>query len=241
MTPHFKLDTTRFDAAIQAYIPTTRKTLVQIVNQRAINVVERAFDSLPPANPDTQRGKVRSYLRQPLSTNVKLAKSGKRKGQFIKRGARNNQLQRVHLIVQAKRAKAGLPGLYGKKMLHASGKFVSFATKGVGFVKSLFLPAIIGLNPFAQKKVPHSKTHKIARWPGGAGYGRAAAAREGDKPTVTFVIGAALRKVGHQEGKVKAIVERALQFGLNAEAAEIRRHVEDKMRQITAPFNAKKR
>jgi hypothetical protein len=142
--------------------------------------------------------------------------------------------------VQAKRAKAGLKGLYGKAMLAASGKFVQHATKSVGFVKSLFLPLIVGLNPFAQFKVPVSLTSKIARWPGGAGYGRAAAAREGDKPTVTFVIGAAMRKAHAQEGKVKGMVERALQHGLNAESAEITRHVEQKMRQITQPFNAKK-
>src|SRR5690349_1842627 len=122
-----ELDFTQFDRGLQMVYRNTPKTLTEVVNQRALNVAGRAFEGLPPSKStvsddeflfggtssavEAKRWSIRRFLREPLSTRITLFKSGKRKGQIGRKGGRNKQLQRVHLIVQARRARAGKKGL----------------------------------------------------------------------------------------------------------------------------------
>src|SRR5436190_10925031 len=141
-------------AALRSYYPTTEKSLPEILNQRELNIVGRAFDLIPPSDPVAKRGEIKEYLTQQLSQRIRLAKTGR--ARFVKRGRKADQLQRVHLIIQSRRAKEGKKGLWGPVMRRAAGRFAAKAQVSVGFVKSVFIPIIRSLNPIVQYKFPLS-------------------------------------------------------------------------------------
>lgn len=231
------IDTTGMNAALERYIPTTRRDLAEIVNQRTLNVAGRAFDHIAPHGDgndvQAKRQQIKLYLREPLSTRIKLAHSGKRKGQIIRKGARNKQLQRVHLIINAWRRFAGKKGLYGAEMMKASGAFKARAQISAGFLKSVWLPILKRLNPIVRYKFPFAKTSRISIWPGSAGYGRISIAKN-DVPAPEAIFQIAIALAGRagkpsQESKVQAMEATALQAALNEEAAELNRHVLEKL------------
>lgn len=235
MQPTFKLNTAFFSSSVSQLIPITKRDIPDIVNQRTLNVVGRTWDRLPPNDIQGKRAEIKRTLREQLSQRLRTAKTGKPR--FLKSGKKSDQLQRVHLIVQARRAKAGLPGLFGRAMRRASGRFVQRAQVSVGFVKSILLPVITGLNAIVRFKFPFAKTRSVSRWPGSAGFGSVQPAGEGERARATFRIGARL-KTG--EGKVQSILSGALQQSLYDEGREILRHVQEKMKQRAERFNARK-
>jgi hypothetical protein len=231
-------DLSEFDAAARAYIATTNRDLSEIVNQRCMNVNGRAFDAIPPANPVAKRKEINAYMWEPLSQKIKLTVTGKNKGKFRKVGEKRSQFSRVHLIVQARRKKEGKSGLYGASMRAVAGKFAQRAQISVGFVKSVFLPVILGLQSLVRFKFPFSKTKNIARWPGSAGYGRVRPAAVGQTPTATFTIGMALQRAG-AEPKVQGMLNAALQTAFDGEAREMRAHTERKMQETARRFSSR--
>jgi len=235
LQPTFKLNTAFFSAALAQYIPTTKRDLADIVNQRTLNVAGRAFDRLPPRDVQAKRAEIKRYLQEPLSQRIRIAKSS---GRVVKKGKKENQLQRMHLIVQARRAKRGLPGLYGRAMKRASGAFLQRAQVSVGFVKSILLPIITTLNPLVRFKFPFAKTRNISRWPGSAGFGRVQVAKAGEVSRAPFQIGANLKVPG--EGKVRSLLAGALQQALYDEGREMIRHVREKMQATANRFNVRK-
>lgn len=228
------IDTRPMQTALQAYYPTTQKSLNDIINQRMLNIVGRAFDAIPPADPDAKRSLIKQYLREQVSQKIRLTKSSRR---FVKSGVKNNQLQRVHLIVQARRAKAGKKGLWGPAMRVASGNLARKAQDSVGFVKSVFIPIIRTLNPLVQYKFPFSKTAHISRWPGSAGSGFATPAHMLTwNPTARIEVEF---KVKRNDAGVQAILENAVQLGFDHEAVELMAHVQKKMQEDANRINAR--
>ena len=220
----------RFGRLLERYNRTTTKSAAEIINQRTLNVAGKTFDLLPPRSgpgADRHRGLVRRYLQQQLSTRTKLATSGKRKGRYIRRGAKKNQLQRIHLIVQARRAAAGKKGLYGDAMRAASGSLLKRSMLSVGYLKSAFLPVITTLNPLVPFKFPHRKTFNISRWPGSLGHGRVLPASKGWAPLSRMVLSWKLR--GPRKGIGARMLDLAFRKAMIQETADLGRHVARKM------------
>lgn len=234
LQPTFKLNTAFFSAAVGQLIPTVKRDLSEIVNQRSLNVVGRTFERLPPHDIQAKRAEIKRYLREPLSQKVRMAKTGRRR--YLKAGKKNNQLQRVHLILQARRRKRGLKGLTGAAMRRASGAFVQRAQVSVGFVKSILLPIIAGLNAICRFKF--MKTNGVSRWPGSAGFGSVTPAANNDVAKCVMRMGANLKVPG--EGNVQQLLANALQQSLYDEGREIFRHVQEKMQKSADQFNARK-
>lgn len=213
---------------MRAYLPTTRRDRAEIVNQRGLNVAGRTYDLIPPssgAGVPAKRGQIKAYMNQPVATRLRPLK----KGGFRKKEPKRNTLRRVHLIIQARRRRRGLKGLYGAKMRTAAAGLSRHAQVSVGFLKSIFLPIIRGLNPLVRFKFPFAKTSNISRWPNSAGHGIATPAIPGPNCTVTLRMGVRM-KLG-DNAKAIGIVESNLQRAVHAEAAELNRHVRDKMAQ----------
>lgn len=207
----------------------TRRSLPDVLAQTGANIVRRVVPALPPVDTDSKRDQIRRWLKEPASTRVKLAKSGKRKGHFIQKGARNKQLQRAHLIVQARRRKAGLPGLYGKAMLHEAGKFKQRASVSVGYAKSLWLPIATALNEVVRYKLQMSLLFKgVARWPGSAGSGQVTLPVPGSQPTLSLQIGSAQLNV-QGDDRLFALEQVALQSAVDDEGREASRWAEEMM------------
>jgi hypothetical protein len=237
MSPKITFDMSGLEDGIRATLEHTRRTLPQVVNQASLNVAGRTFDALPPQSGtavEAKRAEVRAYLMAPVATRLKIYRFGKRKGQFGKRGSRENQLQRVHLIIQARRRRAGLKGLYGQAMRRASGAFKQRASVSVGFEKSIWVPIIRGLNPLCRFKFPFWKTHNIARWPGSAGYGVALPAKPGLSPECILTAGANYRSPGQIGQPMVEMESRALQAAISAEGAEMIRHAEEMLKKEAA-------
>ena len=249
--------TAEFQAALREYIASTKRDLQEIINQRALNVAERAFDIVPPATGvgvDVKRRQISKYLNEPLSQKLKYRAKDKqvfkitrrnigtmgaqRDRKFVKTlkaglhqsGAKWRQLQRRHLIVQARRRKEGKKGLYGKDMRYEAGMLSRGSTGGVGFVKSSFLPAIYALNKAARFKFPYRKTKNIKRWSGSGSWGSAQPAHAQMKSEARFSVNIRLTKrSAHTAPRVNAMLDGAVIQAMAEEATEMREHVRRKM------------
>ncbi len=214
--------------ALLDYLATTTRSIEEVITQRLLNIAGRAFDLISPAQLASGKEQVKAYLSEPLSSRVKYvsgADFGNRKF-AVKRGRAVNQLQRVHLILQARRAKQGLPGLYGEEMRRKAGAAKAKAQMSVGFLKSLFLPIITYLNGKARYKFPFSKTHGLARWPDSAGTYAIRHSNTADLLSQGFEVGA---KLFLDASRPESIVAHAVSEAAAAETEEIRNHIAHKM------------
>jgi len=239
MSATISIDTRQFNRALQSYYENTQKGLVEVVNQRAFNVAARTMDSMKPAPGDEQseRSKIKLYMNQQVGADrTRVIKSGPNKGLRKRRGSRANQLARVNLIIQARRAKMGLPGLYGKEMRSAEGKFKLSAQVGVGFLKSPFVAIIKGLLAYVKFRKVKTQWGRISVWPNSRGSGRVDPAQQGWSPTVT------MKMFWHVRGrptKVDKMTRIPLQLAFAAEGREMMRHTEEKLQKLADKINAK--
>lgn len=233
-----EINTKNFSDAIRFLSEHTKRDFAEILNQRAFNIASRSVDSLKPSPGAEQstRAKIKGYLNETLSTRFRLATSGKRNGKFLRKGSRANQLARVNLIIQARRRKMGIKGLYGDAMRDAEGRFKTAAQVGVGFLKTPFLPIIKGLHGFVKFKRVKTRWGRISVWPGSDGYGRIKPAKSEQSPSVEMTLG---WKVSGAPTKVQRMVVPKMQAAFDAEAKEMVRHTNEKIQATADKVNAK--
>ena len=232
------MDLRQFEEAIVGYMATTKRSLPEVLNQRMFNIAGRAMDAIKP-NPGSEqetRAGIRRYLNETVATSLKIFKRGKRKGRFGKKGSRANQLARVNLIIQSRRAKSGKKGLYGQEMSTAEGKFKQAAQVGVGFLKSPFIPIIKGLIGMVKFKKVKTQWGRISVWPGSRGYGRVQAATATANPKISIQLH---WNVKGQPTKVSGIVTPILQKAFNDESKEMMRHVAEKLQSEADKINSR--
>jgi len=232
MSAAIDIDTRDFDAALKDYYRASEKALPEIINQRLFNVAARTMDGLPPAPGDEQktRSKIKAYLTQAITTRLGRTKGGK----FKRKGRKSDQLTRVNLIVQARRAKAGQKGLYGQAMRRASTSFKIRAQVGVGFLKSPFIPVIKGLIGIVKYRKVNTRWGRISVWPGSRGHGKVDPAKTGLNPEGVFNVSWGL---GPSSGQASTLVGNALQKAFDSETAEIRRHMEERLQKEADKVN----
>lgn len=133
---YMEVDTSRFDAAMKQYLLSTKRDLHKAINSRFFYLLVRLFVLVPPKSPSQERRRISDYLGKPLGdVNRKSKKTGKRIG-------RSRLLRRVHLIAQAKEAKAGRRGLYGEEMKAAASSLMRKSIASVGYLRSAVVKAI---------------------------------------------------------------------------------------------------
>jgi len=247
MTPTVTVDTSRFDAAWKEYIPKTRRSLADAVNSRTFFLMLRLYILLPPKSPQAARNKILDYFNRPIGAR----RIDKKTGKFL---GRSRELRLVHLIAQAKNAKAGKPGLYGQDMRDAAGKLRRRAAGSVGYLKSAVTKAIKKLSPSFQQFGGTRRAKKgsaevrivagnqalinlanqyglpqenVSMHRGSSAYAYNAKAGFSPSSHVRLNIGLA----DNQIGKVEAIYAKAMQQAYNDEAKELESH-------ITAAFQA---
>jgi hypothetical protein len=247
MTPTVTVDTSRFDAAWKEYLPKTRRSLADAVNSRTFFLMLRLYILLPPKSPQAARNKILDYFNRPIGAR----RIDKKTGKFL---GRSRELRLVHLIAQAKNAKAGKPGLYGQDMRDAAGKLRRRAAGSVGYLKSAVTKAIKKLSPSFQQFGGTRRAKKgsaqvrivagnqalinlanqyglpqenVSMHRGSSAYAYNAKAGFSPSSHVRLNIGLA----DNQIGKVEAIYAKAMQQAYNDEAKELEDH-------ITAAFQA---
>jgi len=228
------IDTREFERALDTYFASTTKGLAEVLNQRAFNVAARTMDSMnpEPGTEDFMRAHIRSYMNAPVSDRIRFTKKGKSK----RRGSKQNQLARVNLIIQARRAKMGLKGLYGKAMTDAEGRFKKSAQVGVGFLKSPYVAVIKGLLEYVKFRKVATKWGRIPSWAGSRGRGTVNPAQRGWSPIVIMKM---LWNVKGQPTRADRLTRPHLQAAFDAEAREMMRHVAEKLQEGANKINAK--
>lgn len=239
MNAKLEIDGKQFQRALEAYLPTTRKSLSEVLNQRAFNIAARTIDSMKPTPGGEQaaRARIKNYMQQrQAAPKLAVIKYGKKRGQLRRVGKASNILVRANLIIQARRSKKGLPGLYGQGMVSAEGKFTQAAQVGVGFLKSPFVAVIKGLIDYVRFKKVATRWGRISVWPGSKGYGTVNPANPGINPVVTMKVNWATKG---QPTRVQSLTLPHLQAAFNAEASEMMRHVQEKLQKDADRINAR--
>lgn len=243
------IDASELNRAIAEYAKTTTRAWPEIMNQRAANVIRRMLEIIPPKPGEEQatRANVRNELTEELAVKVRLATSGKRKGQFLRVGSKHfsrrrtkgkdRSLRRVHLIAQAARRKAGKKGLYGESMRLYAAKMVQSRQVGVGWIKAMLIPLARGLQPFIRYKIPARYTSRISRWVGSVGYGIVRPATMWQINPVAILEndtnfpGTSAGRAAHK------LLQNALRIAISAETAELISHMRRKSGDAADRFN----
>lgn len=257
MTPTVRVDLTEFQQAMREYIATSRRTLAEIVNSRAFYVQARVFLLLDPQNPQAERNRIRAYFREPLGdVNKVSSRTGKRLG-------KSRLLRRVHLIAQMKNAKAGKPGLYGETMKKAAASLMRRAIGSVGYMKSPVAKALKKLSGhFSQFGGTAGSIGGVRPYAGNAAlikladeYGIGSEARSNvalHKGAHAYVqrartainpicdVDLALSVANDQTAEVQRRYASAFSRAFADEEREMRRHVAEKMQEITNRHNVRK-
>lgn len=247
MTPTVTVDTSNFEKAWKEYLPTTKRSLSDVINARTFFLMLRLYCLLPPKSPQAARNKILDYFNRPIGNR----RFDKKTGKYVSKA---RELRLVHLIAQAKNAKEGKPGLYGKDMRLAAAKLRRRAAGSVGYLKSAVVKAIKKLSPSFQQFGGTRRAKKgsaevrvvsgnqalinlanqyglrqenVSVHRGSSAY--AYNARGGFNPysSVRFNIGLS----DNQIAKVSAIYNRAMQQAYNDEAKEIEIHIAAKLKE----------
>ena len=221
-----------FERGIQMAMDLTERGTTEELNPRALNVAGRAMNNTKMAD----RAQIQRTLGEVgRAITYKVTKTGKNKGRTrIVRGARlfaaaNNGQggPRAALMINARRAKKGLPGLEGHAMEAAIRKMVGAKLRSVGFKKSGYIPAIRALARGIEKPfyIGQMQGFAIRGVKKGAG-----------SPAVRF------HQVATIENSVRDITsgpdEQALQNALDQEGQEMVQHFSERLNAVAEEFNA---
>ena len=135
MKAELTIETERFNEVMKRWLVTTSREMSVAVNARMAFLLMRMFVLIPPHRVQQKRDEIRTYLNQPIGDRRMDKKTGKKVGSA-------REFRRVHLIAQARNAKAGKPGLYGEDMAKAAASLRRKAIGSVGYLKSGLIGAI---------------------------------------------------------------------------------------------------
>lgn len=224
MTPTAKLDASSMDRAMTRLIPYTEKTGPEIVNQRMMNIGGRAANKTPMAD----RVKIISELGE-VGRKLRVTKKGRLvRGKRVYAKSARKDAPLAALIINARRRKAGKPGLYGKQMTSAVKRMVGGKTRSVGFGRSGYIPGIKRLASTLKKPFIIGRIKGISVKGQPKGEAHPAPARSLRPQAILINKTQGISKIGAQP----------LQDALNEEAREINRHVEEAMKPGISQFNS---
>lgn len=191
-----------------------------------------------------QRKELAALITKPRKQDPRKAyPSNDFKGNLEKRikthANRAHRLERANLILQARRAKMGLPGLYGYEMWTRSEKFKRVMATSVSYLQVPFAWIIRQLNKHVRFKVPYGRLLKIATWPGsGSSNSQAIEAGTPWAPALLWALSIKLRGPGVE--RAVRYLKNALQIGVSLDAIDMQNRVRNQFQQDANRFNARK-
>lgn len=136
----FILDTREYDETLKKYIKLTSKTVAEAANSMAYYVARNAVATTIRADKNKMERHLGRYIKV-TGPNKKGVVRTRRQMSFAKM-KNNTGATRAFLIINARRAKRGLPPLTGSKMRTAAKKMIMARIRSINFVRSAWLPAI---------------------------------------------------------------------------------------------------
>lgn len=226
MNVTFQVDDSGFGQALKSIMLSTSKTIPQVLNQRAYNVAFRANRLTPSAS----RGKVLAKLNSYDTGAVEIV--AKKKGGF-KRGKKiTNRAKFIYRLINRRRGRRGIPGLYGTNMEEAASRLMGMRMKGIGFIRLGWASAMRDLNPFVSFRKSVAGTGKDS-----AGLDRRKGGRLGYATPATvarpFVDIANRVRIKSKTGlDLVKLGMPALRQAMRDEAKEMERHLASNVRKI---------
>lgn len=141
----FGFDVSDFQDTLRKYLAVTQKTLPEALNQKMFFILRGASRLTPKTSREIieRELKVTGYAQ-------KVYVRGKKKGQINERG-KLGRVQTssplIYKIINARRGRAGKPGLFGSEMRSAAAKLLAKRFRSVGTLKAGWLGAIRKLAP----------------------------------------------------------------------------------------------
>lgn len=217
---------------MREYLKVTSRNLQLAINTKAFFIARKAIWFTHKA--DSYR--IKAQLGQFVSVNRinKKGKISKRRELNLVKGTQHDA-PLAALIINARRGKAGQPGLYGKKMTGAIKEMLAARARSVAFLKAGWLPAVKILAPHADAKgqPPVDKGAKQIGRPKGTG----SPARAVIKMVAKIVNHATTRR--DTNGALLKWGARGLDRAFQDETRSIMQYLEDKIRKPTAQTNSK--
>lgn len=217
----FKIDAKEFTDTLNRYRTLSKRDPKTICDTKAFFIARRATLETMKASKQSitgDLGKIIRVKKEPVALRLKTVR------RFTRWGL-EYQAPLAALIINARRGRAGKPGLFGAAMTEAIHNMIAARLKSIAFIKSGWIPAIKTLMPFADKKgAPRQdKAEQLGR---PRGYARPAASNW--KASAVLVNTASTTR--DQKQALLKYGGPGLQRAFDAETASMRQYMEDKLR-----------
>lgn len=232
MADGITINTAQFRAAMREYKEFTKRDLATILNTKGFYI---------------SRGAVRATYRptkEKVRRDLEKLFGGKRVSKvtvtrFSSSGFTQFQAPLLALIINARRGRKGLPGLYGSAMKKVMDSEVGRRYRSIGFIASGFLQAIKDFEPYAERKgSAPARDSSVKQFGQAKGYGTPA--RSGGW-VVKAIINNSASAHGDTKGALEKFATAGLQTAVDAEVASMKQYIEQKMQETANKVNAKKR
>lgn len=207
------LDDSEFQKTLGEYVAKCPDDLERVINRKMYFILRGAWERTPEAT--------REKIERALNVVGYKLKRSKKTGK-VSRG-RNivGEASILYLIVQSRRAKAGLKGLYGKAMQKAASALAGARLRASGTAKRGWLRALLAFANRSKSSMPSDAF--TGRAPKGRGDGKPAEA--GWNPTAE----ASYEVLIDRQSRFDPRLETALQASFDAEEASMKKYLEDEL------------
>lgn len=216
-----RLDDSQFNAALRDYMAVSPHTFEEILNRKLWSIIFNAWKNTPVAT--------RAQIEHDLNIIGYKLKRSKKTGK-VSRGRSIIGASVLNLMINARRGKQGLKGLYGKEMAKASSKIAGARLRASGTMRRGWTRAMLALSPYAKASVPGEAFG--GRLPSGRGSGTPAQPGWNARAEATFEV------LIEKGARFDPRVEQALENAFRAEEASMRSYIEEKMNEEIRKISA---
>lgn len=143
----FRINTREFDEALERYMEVTRRSLADVLNKKALYIARGALRLTPMTEAGAIRSSLGQIIRRKNSITIKPVKAG---AVYSNLDRRQSEAPLAALIINARRGRNNIPGLYGPEMEAAIRQLIGARNRSRAFLKSGWIPAIRDLSPLVK-------------------------------------------------------------------------------------------
>lgn len=238
MKADLKINQSEFRSALREYVKHTKRDLPTILNTKGFYIARGAARSTHKAS----EAAIKTYFGAAMVLKLVRGKGGMRfsrnkRGESTLGAMSKHNAPLLAVIINSKRGKSGRKGLQGADMVEAVKRTYKAILASIGFIKSGWIPAIKGFEPFAEKKSsapPMDKGAKVI----GQNKGGVIPARESWTPKAIFWNSASAKR--DHKGALDRYATEGLQKAINDEVRSMREYIERKLQATANRFNARR-
>lgn len=233
MSAGIKLNTREFTRTLAKYKAHTSRTNAEIINTKAFFIARAAVRMTKRVG----RGKIAQELRRRIKVSEREVSQAVRftKTKGVIRGKikyKRGFAPLGALILNSRRGKSGQSGYFGSAMTAALDSLITARVRAGGFIASGWLPAVKYLEQFVPAKWRRGAAREDKRVKQyGSEKGAATAARQGEVVQAMIQNSAAATHATDKTG-FESIGTEALQSAFDSEVSSMRKHIEDKLREL---------